>query len=89
MPEPTPEEGYQSPYSWRYGSAAMRHVWSEVEKRRIWRQIWVALAEAQLSAGLVTPDQVADLKETLKAHEDSEDEEEGTGLWAWIKRWRA
>lgn len=64
-----PEEGYQSPYSWRYGSATMRGIWSEVEKRRIWRQIWVALAEAQLSAGLVTPDQIAD----LKAHADQID----------------
>jgi adenylosuccinate lyase len=65
----SPAAGYQSPYAWRYGSAAMRRIWSEIEKRRIWRQIWVALAEAQQSAGLTTPDQIAD----LKAHADQID----------------
>ncbi len=53
---------YQSPFSWRYGSAEMRALWSEVEKRRRWRRVWVALAEAQVRAGLGTPEQVADLQ---------------------------
>ena len=26
---------YISPYTWRYGSEAMRHVWSLEEQRRI------------------------------------------------------
>lgn len=52
---------YLSPMTWRYGSAAMRQVWSEVEKRRLWRRVWLALATAQAEAGLVTPAQVADL----------------------------
>ncbi len=55
-------ENYQSPYSWRYGSEAMRRIWSEHNKRLLWRKIWVALAEAQAEFGLVTPEQVADLK---------------------------
>jgi adenylosuccinate lyase len=41
----------------------MRAVWSDANKRRLWRRIWVALAEAQAEAGLVTPEQVADLRE--------------------------
>ncbi len=52
---------YLSPMAWRYGSAAMRAVWSEVQKRRQWRRVWLALARAQHVAGLVTAEQVADL----------------------------
>jgi adenylosuccinate lyase len=63
----TPE--YESPFSWRYGSDQMRALWSEVEKRRRWRRVWVALAEAQAAAGLVTVEQVAD----LRAHADQID----------------
>jgi adenylosuccinate lyase len=54
---------YLSPYSWRYASPEMRQIWSEIEKRRLWRRIWVALAETQLEYGLVQPEQVQDLKQ--------------------------
>jgi adenylosuccinate lyase len=40
----------------------MRTLWSEVEKRRRWRRLWVALAEAEIAGGLVTPEQAADLR---------------------------
>jgi adenylosuccinate lyase len=62
-------ETYLSPLTWRYGSEAMRRVWSEVEKRRLLRRFWVALADAQREAGLVTPEQVADLRQ----HQDDID----------------
>ena len=52
---------YLSPFSWRYGTPAMRHLWSEQYKRLMWRQLWVALAEVQAEFGLVTPEQAADL----------------------------
>jgi adenylosuccinate lyase len=55
-------EGYLSPFSWRYGSAEMRQIWSEIHKRKLWRRIWVALASVQAEAGLVTTEQVADLE---------------------------
>jgi adenylosuccinate lyase len=55
-------ETYLSPFTWRYGSPEMRRIWSEAHKRRLWRQIWVALAETQTEYGLVTPEQAADLK---------------------------
>ncbi|MBM4459988.1 MAG: adenylosuccinate lyase [Chloroflexi bacterium] len=55
-------ETYLSPFTWRYGSAEMRRIWSEAHKRRLWRRIWVALAEAEHAAGLVTAEQVADLR---------------------------
>ena len=53
---------YLSPLTWRYGSEVMRRIWSEDEKRRLMRRVWVALAEAQYEAGLVTVAQVADLR---------------------------
>lgn len=52
---------YQSPFSFRYASPEMRQLWSETQKRLLWRQIWVALAETQKQFGLVTPEQVNDL----------------------------
>ena len=53
---------YISPLTWRYGSAEMRHIWSEEHRRLTWRRIWVALAQAQAGLGLVTDAQVADLR---------------------------
>ena len=55
-------DNYLSPFSWRYGTPAMRHLWSEQYKRLLWRQLWVALAEVQAEYGLVTPEQTADLR---------------------------
>jgi adenylosuccinate lyase len=53
---------YLSPFTWRYGSPEMRQIWSEDHRRRLWRQLWVALAETQAEYGLVTLEQVADLR---------------------------
>lgn len=39
----------------------MRKIWSEEQKRKTWRAIWVALAQVQAEAGLVTAEQAADL----------------------------
>ncbi|HCS39779.1 MAG TPA: adenylosuccinate lyase [Anaerolineaceae bacterium] len=52
---------YQSPFSWRYGSSEMREIWSEVNKRKTWRRLWVSLARAQSAFGLATPQQVTEL----------------------------
>ena len=52
-----------SPFSWRYGSEEMRYLWSEVQKRRLMRRVWVALAAAQHVAGLVSAEQLADLEQ--------------------------
>ena len=53
---------YQSPFSWRYGSPEMRAVWSEQNKRLIWRRLWTVMAETQTAWKLVTPEQASDLK---------------------------
>jgi adenylosuccinate lyase len=59
----------------------MRRVWSEAEKRRLLRRFWVALAEAQAEAGLVTEAQVAD----LRAHQDDIDINRATQIEAEIR----
>lgn len=53
---------FASPFSWRYGSDEMRALWGEIHKRLLWRRIWVALARTQAQAGLIRPEQVADLE---------------------------
>jgi len=57
---------YLSPFSWRYGSAGMRRIWSEIHKRQTWRLLWVALAEVQAEYGLVSQAQLADLKQHMR-----------------------
>jgi adenylosuccinate lyase len=54
---------YQSAFSWRYGSRAMRQIWSETNRRVMMRKVWLALASAQHKAGLVSAAQLADLQE--------------------------
>jgi adenylosuccinate lyase len=70
------QETFLSPFSWRYGSDKMRRIWSEMHKRRLWRRIWVALAEAQAEARIVTQEQLAD----LRAHEGEVDWERAQAL---------
>lgn len=54
---------YLSPFTWRYGSKKMRHIWSEQNQHLIWRQLWVSLAQAEEEFGLVTRKQRIDLQE--------------------------
>lgn len=60
---------YQSPFSWRYSSDAMRRIWSEHNKRLLWRKLWVALAETEAEFGLLTQAQADD----LRAHQEEID----------------
>src|SRR5512143_1575580 len=55
-------ETYLSAYTWRYGSGEMRKLWSEAQRRRLWRRLWVALAEVQSEYGLVDQNQIDDLR---------------------------
>jgi adenylosuccinate lyase len=72
---------YLSPLTWRYGSEAMRSLWSERQKRLLLRRFWVALAAAQHEAGLVTVEQVAD----LRAHQEQIDLERAAEIEAEIR----
>ncbi|MCX8061150.1 MAG: adenylosuccinate lyase [Anaerolineales bacterium] len=60
------ETNYQSPFSWRYGSAELRSIWSERQKHVLWRKLWLALAETQAEFGLVSAKQIDDLRERLE-----------------------
>jgi adenylosuccinate lyase len=55
-------ETYASPFSWRYGRSPLRSLFSEKMRRRLWRAVWVALAEAQSALGLIDEAEVADLR---------------------------
>lgn len=66
MATPIDFKSYLSPFTWRYGSPALRLIWSEEHKRFIWRQLWVALAIAESQFNLVTQDQVDDLRSHME-----------------------
>jgi len=54
-------ENYKSPFSWRYGSDQMRKLFSEANRRKTWRRVWVALAKAQSKFGLVSSKELSDI----------------------------
>lgn len=55
-------ETYQSPLTFRYGTDEMRRIWSQEAFWLNVRDIWIAVAEVQSEAGIVTKEQVQDLK---------------------------
>lgn len=57
---------YQSPFTWRYGSEQMRALFSEINRRKTWRKVWVALARAQHKAGLLTKEEFEDIAKGAK-----------------------
>lgn len=55
-------DGYLSPFTWRYGSAEMRSIFSEEERRTTWRKVWEALADAQHGLGLISQSEMDDIR---------------------------
>lgn len=54
---------YCSPFSARYASAQMQHLFSERHKFTTWRRLWVALAQSERELGLpITAEQIAELE---------------------------
>ena len=51
---------YISPFSTRYASDEMQYIFSDDNKFRTWRRLWVALARAEMKQGLtnITPEMV-------------------------------
>ena len=54
---------YENPLISRYASREMQENFGEEKKIRLWRRLWVALAESEMELGLpITAEQVAELK---------------------------
>ena len=55
---------YINPLTTRYTSKEMQHAFSDEKRFKLWRKLWIALAESEMELGLnVTQDQVDELKE--------------------------
>ncbi|MGN0975991.1 MAG: adenylosuccinate lyase [Gemmiger sp.] len=64
---------YISPFSTRYASDEMQYIFSDDNKFRTWRRLWIALAKAEQRQGLdITDEQIAE----LEAHKDDINYEE-------------
>ena len=64
---------YESPLNSRYASLEMQYIFSPDKKFTTWRELWIALAEAEKELGLnITDEQIAD----LKAHKNDIDYED-------------
>jgi adenylosuccinate lyase len=53
---------FLSPFTWRYGSKEMRGLFSEKRRRAVWRQVWLALATAEADEGLISAEELADIR---------------------------
>ncbi|MFT4541978.1 MAG: adenylosuccinate lyase [Planctomycetota bacterium] len=61
----SPADTYQSPLAARYASRAMRENFSDRKKFTTWRDLWIALAEAERELGLpIEEEQIAELRST-------------------------
>ena len=55
--------GYISPLSTRYASKEMQYLFSDANKFRTWRRLWIALAKAERQLGLnITGEQIAEME---------------------------
>ncbi|CAN5587632.1 adenylosuccinate lyase [soil metagenome] len=62
----TAHDRYSSPLSERYASKAMLELWSPQMRHGLWRQLWLALAEAEQQLGVPIPDEaIAQMREHL------------------------
>ena len=54
---------YESPFSSRYASEEMQYVFSQDNKFKTWRKLWIALAKAEKALGInITDEQIAELE---------------------------
>ncbi len=54
--------GYVSPFSTRYASREMQYIFSDDNKFKTWRKLWIALAKAERNQGLdITKEQIDEL----------------------------
>ena len=54
---------YQNPLITRYASRLMAENFSDEKRFRLWRKLWIALAESEMELGLnITPSQIDEMK---------------------------
>ncbi|MGR3220215.1 MAG: adenylosuccinate lyase, partial [Candidatus Anammoxibacter sp.] len=60
----TNKDRYQSPLVERYGDSDMSFLFSDNNKFRFWRRLWIALAECEKELGLsiITDEQINEMK---------------------------
>ncbi len=69
---------YENPLITRYASTEMAQLWSNMNRARLWRKLWIVLAECEQELGLpITDQQLAELRQfedqvDLKAVADHE-----------------
>ncbi len=64
----TEPPAYTSPLVTRYASSAMLGLWTAAHRARVWRELWLALAEAQRELGLSIPEQaITEMRGALDA----------------------
>jgi adenylosuccinate lyase len=73
---------YSSPLAERYASTEMLRLWSPATRYGLWRQLWLALAEAEQALGYPIPD---DAIAQMRAHLDDID---FTAVAAYERRFR-
>lgn len=61
------QERYQSPFSTRYAGEEMQRLFSQAHRARLWRRLWLILAECERELGFdITDAQLAQMREHLK-----------------------
>ena len=73
---------YSSPLAERYASAEMLRLWSPATRYGLWRQLWLALAEAEQSLGVSIPD------EAIRQMREHLDDIDFTAVAAYERRFR-
>jgi adenylosuccinate lyase len=62
-----PRDRWDNPLASRYASAEMSRLWSDNNRYRLWRQTWLALAEAEAELGLpISAAQIAEMRAHLE-----------------------
>jgi adenylosuccinate lyase len=62
-----PRDLWDNPLAARYASAEMTRLWSDNHRYRLWRQAWLALAEAEAELGLpISAAQLAEMRANLE-----------------------
>jgi adenylosuccinate lyase len=62
-----PRDVWDNPLATRYASAEMTRLWSDNHRYRLWRETWLALAEAEAELGLpISAAQLAQMRANLE-----------------------